>query len=110
MKLKPRDRFLQAIATRDWWRCGDDALTRRRAVRKIGLFGAVFSIFRKEDRLPRQARDDRLETVSGEAELKGVAAGGGCFSAGSITWPTALLCEPTVSAITRNVIEKFSAE
>ena len=35
-------------------------------------------------------------------------SGGACFSAGSITWPTALLCEPSVSAITKNVLNKFS--
>ena len=34
-------------------------------------------------------------------------SGGGAFSAGSITWPCALLCEPAVSTITRNVLKRF---
>ncbi len=45
-----------------------------------------------------------------EMVLYETSSGGGCFSAGSITWPTALLCEPAVGAITRNVIERFSLE
>jgi hypothetical protein len=33
--------------------------------------------------------------------------GGAVFSAGSITYPTALLCDPPTSAITANVLERF---
>jgi hypothetical protein len=33
--------------------------------------------------------------------------GGGVFSAGSITYPTALLCDPPTSLITANVLERF---
>ena len=36
------------------------------------------------------------------------ASGGGCFSAGSITWPAALLCCRHVAAITKNVITRFA--
>jgi N,N-dimethylformamidase len=36
-------------------------------------------------------------------------SGGAVFSAGSITYPTALLCDPPTSAITANVIERFLA-
>jgi hypothetical protein len=35
------------------------------------------------------------------------ARGGGVFSAGSITYPTALLCDPPTSTITANVLERF---
>jgi len=34
-------------------------------------------------------------------------SGGAVFSAGSITYPTALLCDPPTSTITRNVLERF---
>jgi hypothetical protein len=33
--------------------------------------------------------------------------GGAVFSAGSITYPTSLLCDPPTSQITRNVLERF---
>jgi N,N-dimethylformamidase len=33
--------------------------------------------------------------------------GGAVFSAGSITYPTALLCDPPTSRITANVLERF---
>src|SRR6185503_18330105 len=33
--------------------------------------------------------------------------GGAVFSAGSITYPTALLCDPPTSAITANVLNRF---
>jgi hypothetical protein len=35
------------------------------------------------------------------------ASGGAVFSAGSITYPTALLCDPVVSRLTANVLERF---
>jgi hypothetical protein len=35
------------------------------------------------------------------------ASGGAVFSAGSITYPTALLCDPPTSAITANVLNRF---
>ena len=34
-------------------------------------------------------------------------SGGAVFSAGSITYPTGLLCDPPTSAITANVMERF---
>jgi hypothetical protein len=34
-------------------------------------------------------------------------SGGAVFSAGSITYPTALLCDPATSAITANVLQRF---
>ena len=46
----------------------------------------------------------------GEMTLYETESGGGGFSVGSITWPTALVCEPAVSAITRNVIRRFSCD
>jgi N,N-dimethylformamidase len=45
-----------------------------------------------------------------EMVIYDTASGGGCFSAGSITWPTELLCEPTIATITRNVIKRFSGQ
>jgi hypothetical protein len=35
------------------------------------------------------------------------SSGGAVFSAGSITYPAALLCDPTVSTVTANVIRRF---
>jgi hypothetical protein len=34
-------------------------------------------------------------------------SGGEVFSVGSITYPTALLCDPPTSAITANVVRRF---
>jgi hypothetical protein len=34
-------------------------------------------------------------------------SGGAVFSAGSITYPAALLCDPTISAMTLNVFKRF---
>ena len=36
--------------------------------------------------------------------------GGAVFSAGSITYPAALLCDEPTSLITRNVLDRFVSE
>ena len=62
-----------------------------------------------EDDTPVSAQNQGYGRGGGaEMVLYETPSGGGCFSAGSITWPTALLCEPAVGTITRNVIERFS--
>jgi N,N-dimethylformamidase len=53
-----------------------------------------------------------LNRDNGGAEMvvRATPSGGAVFSAGSITWPASILVDPAVSAITRNVLDRFLTE